>query len=63
MIAFLVWLIVLLCVLALVFYLIRALGIPEPVRTVILVVLALVCLLWLVSQIGVFGPGPVIVRG
>jgi hypothetical protein len=52
MIEFLVTLIVLCLVLYLLFYILGQIALPQPVRTVITVLAALIVLLWMVQRYG-----------
>lgn len=60
MISFLIAVLVLLVVLYVVKLVIDYLELPPPIRKIALIVIALIALLWLVSQLGAFGRGVVI---
>lgn len=51
-ISFLIWLIVLALVVYLLMWVLGQLALPQPVRTVIVVLVALVILVWLVNRFG-----------
>ena len=47
------------CIVAgLIYYLLTLLPIPDPFKKAVLVIFIVICILWLVSYAGVFGPGP-----
>jgi len=58
LIAFLITLIVVVCIIYCVRLLLPMLGLPEPINTVIMVIIGLICLLWLLNSLGVVGSGP-----
>lgn len=60
MIALLVWILVAIVVLYVVKLLVDYMELPQPIRTVVLLVVGLIFLLWLLSQLGLFGPRVVV---
>lgn len=52
LISLLIWLLVLCVVIYLLFFILGHLALPEPIRTVIVVVVALILLLFLVNRLG-----------
>lgn len=52
----LVGLLVFLCIMGLVYYLVTLLPLPAPFKTIALVVVILIMIVWLLSSFGVLGP-------
>ena len=63
LIAFLITLIVVVCIIYCVRLLLPMLGLPEPINTVIMIIIGLICLLWLLNSLGVVGAGPYVHLG
>lgn len=56
LIGLLVWLLVAIVIVWVAKYLLDVAEVPRPIRTVVLLIVALVLLLWLLGQGGAFGP-------
>jgi len=61
MIGLVIWLVIFLILIVVVKYVVDALELPPPLRKVVLLVLALIGLLILLHELGLFGAGRIIV--
>lgn len=62
MISILITLLVFVIVIGLVFYVLSILPLPAPWKTIVTVIVCLIAILILLSMLGVWGPGPLVIR-
>ena len=55
---FLIDLLVMIIVIGLLYWLVTLLPLPEPFKTLALVVVIIFCILWILGFTGLWGPGP-----